>query len=162
MIIFEKGYFLTCILKILQQLSQILSDFNDFRCVLKLEYMVIMCKKIERLKPVSSGFYQFFLSCFICKNCNWDFKKTGCSQVVGPVFSGCYNQALKHYKIVIFLCYSMVLNTFNQSISEYTVQGQGQALLAPGLAWPDPKRARVGPEFWWSGLALMGSRANKA
>ena len=43
----------------------------------------------------------------------------------------------------------------------YTVQGQGQALLAWGLTWPDPKRARVGPDFWWSGLAPMGSRAKE-
>ena len=43
----------------------------------------------------------------------------------------------------------------------YTVQGQGLAPQAVGLglAWPDPIRARVGPDFWRLGPALMGSRA---
>ena len=34
------------------------------------------------------------------------------------------------------------------SSSAYTVQGQGLARLARGSAWPDPMRARVGPDFW--------------
>ena len=44
-------------------------------------------------------------------------------------------------------------------VEVYTVQGQGLALLALGLARPNPKRARVGPEFYWAGPALIGSRA---
>src|SRR6266511_3554817 len=40
----------------------------------------------------------------------------------------------------------------------YTVQGSGQAQLARGSTRPDPDRARVGPEFWRSGPARMGSR----
>ena len=31
--------------------------------------------------------------------------------------------------------------------TDYTVQGQGLAPLAPGPARPDPNRARVGPDF---------------
>jgi hypothetical protein len=42
---------------------------------------------------------------------------------------------------------------------EYTVQGQGLAPIGPGSTRPDPNRARVGPDFWRLGPALMGSRA---
>jgi hypothetical protein len=33
--------------------------------------------------------------------------------------------------------------------------------LARGPTRPDPRRARVGPEFWWSGPAPIGSRAKE-
>ena len=41
----------------------------------------------------------------------------------------------------------------------YTVKWQGLAPFGPGSAQPNPIRARVGPDFWCLGLALMGSRA---
>ena len=41
----------------------------------------------------------------------------------------------------------------------YTVQGQGLAPLALGLAQPDPTRARVRARCWCLGPALIGSRA---
>ena len=40
-------------------------------------------------------------------------------------------------------------------ITNYTVQEQGLAPLALGLAWLDPNRARC----WCLGLDLIGSRA---
>ena len=46
---------------------------------------------------------------------------------------------------------------FGPCRSNYTVQGQGLALLALGPTRPDPKRARVGPDFRWVGPALIGS-----
>ena len=48
----------------------------------------------------------------------------------------------------------------DQHYPDYTVRGQGQWPLARGRPWPCPKRVRVGPELWWSGPALMGSRAS--
>ena len=46
--------------------------------------------------------------------------------------------------------------------SIYTVQGQGLAPIGLGSTRPDPNRARVRPDFWCLGPALMGSRAKES
>ena len=53
---------------------------------------------------------------------------------------------------------ALTLTTSKIEGAKYTVQGQGLARLALGLARPNPKRARVGPVFRWAGTALIGSR----
>ena len=49
-----------------------------------------------------------------------------------------------------------------QTTQDYTVQGQGLVPIGPGSTRPDPNRARVRPDFWHLGPALMGSRAKES